>query len=64
MSVLSFGVSFISFVFNTVIASILRFTEFSKCSSNCFLKMITFAKERFQTPLRCDSYVAYALLFV
>jgi hypothetical protein len=63
MSVLSFGVSFISFVFNTIIASVLHFTEFSKCSSNCFLRMIMFAKELFQTPLCYDSYVACALLF-
>jgi hypothetical protein len=63
MSVLCFGVSFISFVFNTVIASILCLTKFSKCSLNCFLKMITFAKELFRTPLRYDSYVACALLF-
>jgi hypothetical protein len=50
MSVLSFGVSFISFVFNTI-AFVLHLTEFSKCSSNCFLKMITFAKECFSNPV-------------
>jgi hypothetical protein len=37
MLVLSFGVSFLSFVFNTVIASVLCLAEFSKCSLNCFL---------------------------
>jgi hypothetical protein len=63
MSVLSFGVSFISFVFNTI-AFVLHLTEFSKRLSNCFLKMITFAKECFQTPLHCDSDVACALLFI
>jgi hypothetical protein len=63
MSVLSFGVSFISFVINTIIASVLCLTEFSKCSLNCFLKMIKFAKELFRTPLRYDSYIECALLF-
>jgi hypothetical protein len=64
MLVLSFGVSFIPFfLFNTVIAPILCFTEFSKRSSNYFLKMITFAKELFQTPLCYDSYVSCAILF-
>jgi hypothetical protein len=50
----SFGVIFVSLVFNTVVALVYTLLSFLKCSSSFFLKVIMFAKKSFKIPLCYD----------
>ena len=54
MSMLSFRVILISFVFNTIIAFVIGLVESSKCLSRFSLKVIVFVKNSFKIPLCCD----------
>jgi hypothetical protein len=62
MSMLSFGVSYVLFVFNIILTYISALIKFSKCSLSFFLKIMIFPKNFFKVLLCCDFFVACAVL--
>jgi hypothetical protein len=54
MSLLSFGVSSVLFVFNIILTYISALMRFSKCSFEHSLKIIMFSKDFLKVSLCCD----------
>jgi hypothetical protein len=54
MSMLSFGVSPVLFVFSIILSYISALIRFSKCSFKNSLKIMVFSKDSFKVSLCCD----------
>jgi hypothetical protein len=63
MSMLSFGVSSVLFVFSIVLSYIFALMRFSKCSLSIFLKIMMFPKDSFKVSSCCD-FLRYMCSFI